>query len=602
MTVSSTQTRVSYAGNGATVAFSVPWRFLEDAALLVLVRTDATGAVVTKTLATHYSVTGAGDPLGGTLTMVAAPETGETLFIIHDPELLQELDLAPAAVLPVELLERALDLATHQQQRTRELVDRALRLGDTETSGSGAYDADGNRIGNLADPTTNDEAVTRGWALSNFATASGPSAIPPANSIGDTEIDAADPISLAKIDGLTTAEQQVETNPLPLALDGSHLVAHQKLQYQLLAILNWLDAGARAHAFEAVPASNLPAVVAASVAAAFTGQNELINGSLLVSQRFPSETATGTIGTGVDAYICDECFVFPTGGTLTWTRVSAGLHSGARSPMGLELTGAAGIMNARIGFRLGRRLVRKLGALLANKNVTFGVKVRHSGTTGSLTPSLLVRSTSNTGDDSVSTKFASANMTTRLTQAFPGALAAGNEVAFTHTFDLGAMTDSQNGIEIYVDLGAMNAATIKFTVTDFWLAPGDISASLLPDDFDETLMRCKVGYQKTFPYAVAPAQNAGFTGSLVATGDDTYNCAFGWQHSPPLRFVPTSPTTFVTYNPSALAATPRNFNGDNGTTTTVTPSDQHSYVRFDASGNKETDWHVHATADASFYD
>ncbi len=602
MTVSSTQTRVSYAGNGATVAFSVPWRFLEDAALLVLVRTDATGAVVTKTLATHYSVTGAGDPLGGTLTMVAAPETGETLFIIHDPELLQELDLAPAAVLPVELLERALDLATHQQQRTRELVDRALRLGDTETSGSGAYDADGNRIGNLADPTTNDEAVTRGWALSNFATASGPSAIPPASSIGDTEIDAADPISLAKIDGLTTAEQQVETNPLPLALDASHLVAHQKLQYQLLAILNWLDAGARAHAFEAVPASNLPAVVAASVAAAFTGQNELINGSLLVSQRFPSETATGTIASGVDAYICDECFVFPTGGTLTWTRVSAGLHSGARSPMGLELTGAAGITNARIGFRLGRRLVRKLGALLANKNVTFGVKVRHSGTTGSLTPSLLVRSTSNTGDDSVSTKFASANMTTRVTQAFPGALAAGNEVAFTHTFDLGAMTDGQNGIEIYVDLGAMNAATIKFTVTDFWLAPGDISASLLPDDFDETLMRCKVGYQKTFPYAVAPAQNAGFTGSLVATGDDTYNCAFGWQHSPPLRFVPTSPTTFVTYNPGALATTPRNFNSDNGTITTVTPSDQHSYIRFDASGNKETDWHVHATADANFYD
>lgn len=607
MTVSATQVRQGYTGTGITVDFAVPWYFLDDAALLVIRRRISDGVETLQNLGTDYTVTGAGNPAGGMVTMATAPGTGFELWIIHAPALLQPLDLTGGGAFPAQAFEEQLDRFEHQIQRATDLADRTPHLPDTDVDGAGAYDAGGNRLANLADPVNGQDAVTRSYALGAFATASGPAALPPDGSLGNAKWDPTSKLALTNVDdkSVNVATMRQKVDPWPggvpsLATDADGEIA--RLRWQIFLLLEFV-AGAGSHNFwyenNVVP---VPTQISNAIAAAIIGNNELVNGSLLVSQRFPSESATGTIATGIDAYVCDECFIFPTGGTVTWARVSAGLHSAAVSPMGLEFTGAAGITNMRVGFRLGRRMVRKLGALKAAKNVTFGVKVRHSGSTGSITPNLLVRSTSNTGDDSVSTKFATANMTTRITQAFPGALAAGNEVAFTHTFDLGAMTDGQNGVEIYVDLLAMNAATVKFTVTDFWIAAGDISASLLPDDFEATLLRCLPGYQKTFNYATAPAQNAGFPGTLAMTGDDSLQCAFTWQHGVPLRFAPASPTFFVTYNPGAAAATPRNNAGDNGVLGTVSPGEKCSYIRFDSSGSKETDWHIHASADASFYD
>lgn len=130
MTVNSTTNRVSYAGNGTTKAFAVSFPFLADADLVVLERTDSTGAEVTKTLTTHYTVSGAGGS-SGTVTMVTAPATGVTLIIYRDPALTQLVDLVENDPLPVETaVEQPLDRLTMISQRTRELVERALRLPD----------------------------------------------------------------------------------------------------------------------------------------------------------------------------------------------------------------------------------------------------------------------------------------------------------------------------------------------------------------------------------------------------------------------------------------------------------------------------------------
>ena len=88
MTITSTQNRVSYAGNGApgvpgVTAFSVPFRFLEDSDLVVLVRVNATGVDTTKTMNTDYQVTGEGGA-SGTVTFLiedGEPQTGETLIV-----------------------------------------------------------------------------------------------------------------------------------------------------------------------------------------------------------------------------------------------------------------------------------------------------------------------------------------------------------------------------------------------------------------------------------------------------------------------------------------------------------------------------------------
>lgn len=125
MTVSSTTNKATYSGNGTTTVFTVPFYFLEAADLQVILRSGATETV--QTLTTQYTVTGAGVPSGGSVTMLTAPPSGTTLTILRNVEATQETDLLPNDRLPAESLETALDKATMLIQQLDEVADRALQ-------------------------------------------------------------------------------------------------------------------------------------------------------------------------------------------------------------------------------------------------------------------------------------------------------------------------------------------------------------------------------------------------------------------------------------------------------------------------------------------
>jgi len=133
MTVSTTENRKSYAGNGATTAFSFPYYFSANADLVVVLTTTV-GALVTKTLTTDYTVTGAGVANGGTVTMLTAPATGESLVIYRDPQLTQEADFEDGDALPAATIEGAFDKLTTMVQRASDLVKRSLRLADGDAA------------------------------------------------------------------------------------------------------------------------------------------------------------------------------------------------------------------------------------------------------------------------------------------------------------------------------------------------------------------------------------------------------------------------------------------------------------------------------------
>lgn len=134
MTVSTLNNRVSYAGDGTTMEFSFPNRFLADSDLAVLEVNNTTGAQTPKTLITHYTVTGAGDAAGGTITMLVAPATGVTLVAYRDPALTQPIDLVNGDPLDVDAgIERGFDRSTLQIQRVRDLIDRTMRLPEGDT-------------------------------------------------------------------------------------------------------------------------------------------------------------------------------------------------------------------------------------------------------------------------------------------------------------------------------------------------------------------------------------------------------------------------------------------------------------------------------------
>lgn len=131
MTVSTTESRIGYNGNGATTVFAFPYRFLVNTDLVVtLVRADTTQVV--QTLNTDYTVTGAGDDAGGTVTMVVPPATGQQLVIVRDVPLTQETDYISGDPFPAETHERALDKLTMISQRLNNLISRSIRLSDAD--------------------------------------------------------------------------------------------------------------------------------------------------------------------------------------------------------------------------------------------------------------------------------------------------------------------------------------------------------------------------------------------------------------------------------------------------------------------------------------
>ena len=111
MTISTTESRISYNGNGVTTVFAFPYRFLANGDLVVL-SVSAAGVETVKTITTHYTITGAGDDAGGSVTMLVAPASGTRLVIYRDTEVVQETDYISGDSFPAESHERALDRLT----------------------------------------------------------------------------------------------------------------------------------------------------------------------------------------------------------------------------------------------------------------------------------------------------------------------------------------------------------------------------------------------------------------------------------------------------------------------------------------------------------
>lgn len=134
MTVSSENRRADYNGDGATVAFPTGFRFLQDSDLKVIKTVIATGIESVLTLNSDYTVVGAGDDSGGTVTTNVAPASSEKLSILRSVSLTQETDYVENDEFPAESHEKALDKLTMISQQLQEVSDRTLKLSESQVS------------------------------------------------------------------------------------------------------------------------------------------------------------------------------------------------------------------------------------------------------------------------------------------------------------------------------------------------------------------------------------------------------------------------------------------------------------------------------------
>jgi hypothetical protein len=135
MTVSTTIIKNFHNGNGSTTNFAYQFRILEDTDLLVIIRTNSTGAETTKTLSTHYTVAGAGDASGGSITFTVGntPAIGETVVIRRNVPQTQAIDYIANDPFPAETHEEGLDRSTMVAQQVAEESNRSIKLSRTNT-------------------------------------------------------------------------------------------------------------------------------------------------------------------------------------------------------------------------------------------------------------------------------------------------------------------------------------------------------------------------------------------------------------------------------------------------------------------------------------
>jgi hypothetical protein len=167
-----------------------------------------------------------------------------------------------------------------------------------------------------------------------------------------------------------------------------------------------------------------------------------------------------------------------------------------------------------------------------------------------------------------------------------------------------AMGDCSNGVCVDVDIfiaGTISLRTFRFG--EFVLSEGSAAIPFLYEDFGVLLERAQRYFQKSFAYAVGPAQA---TGSVVGAASYRTLVAGATAHATPIRFAtPMRATPTMTYfSPSSANTTWRNNAGtDSGVAaSSASLSEQwvgieNPQVAGDAVGNQ---MNVHWTADARF--
>jgi hypothetical protein len=159
MSVTTSQSRISYLGDGVTVNFAFPYIFQNNADIQVWINNVQ--------VTTGFTTTGASNAalptVGGNVAFVSPPPAGAAIVLYRDPTTLQKTVISPNDPFPSKTVETMVDAAMLAIQRVIDTLGRQPTLGMTDLDGAGAYLANGNRIQDLGAPIAETDAATRAF-------------------------------------------------------------------------------------------------------------------------------------------------------------------------------------------------------------------------------------------------------------------------------------------------------------------------------------------------------------------------------------------------------------------------------------------------------
>ena len=160
--------RVSYSvSQGATTtSFAVPFEFFDTTDLKVVV--DGT----TKTITTHYTVSG-GNGSTGTVTMSVTGATGgSTVIIYREIPLSRTTDFPASGAFPIATLNTELDRTVALFDDRKDRIDRSIRLLDTDDAATMTLPTKDNRKGTVLGFNATTGAVEAGPTIANVSSLS----------------------------------------------------------------------------------------------------------------------------------------------------------------------------------------------------------------------------------------------------------------------------------------------------------------------------------------------------------------------------------------------------------------------------------------------
>lgn len=159
MTVSTEVNHNEYTGNGVTTTFPYTFRVFNKSDLVVQV-IDLEENIAVLAPDTDYTVTGAGGYNGGNVILSKALANGYQISISRELKVTQETDLRNQGKFFAEVHEDAFDKLTMLIQQVRSWFSLALRKPSFVAN---YYDALGNYIRNLRDPSRPQDAATKSY-------------------------------------------------------------------------------------------------------------------------------------------------------------------------------------------------------------------------------------------------------------------------------------------------------------------------------------------------------------------------------------------------------------------------------------------------------
>lgn len=165
MTVASTQSYIEYTGDGATQTFPVPFYFILNSDISVTVA-DASGNLDELTYGVEYSAMGGGNADGGSVTLNQALDSSHTILVYRNPLATQETIYYENGKFPAKSHEKALDKLTMLIQKYGWWFEQlALKRPSYLAK---YYDAQNNKISNLANPGNPQDASTKAYSDGQF--------------------------------------------------------------------------------------------------------------------------------------------------------------------------------------------------------------------------------------------------------------------------------------------------------------------------------------------------------------------------------------------------------------------------------------------------